>query len=172
MKHILSAVILLTGVTLFPLTANSQEQQGCFLLDSNGRRIDLGSLCSESNSTSGIFQAPIKRRESGIPVIDVKFNGSHTFEMLVDTGASATVLTPTMAQTLGVKEEGIVLVETAGGIVKSTKGRVSSIQAGGAVANNLVVLIAPSLSLGLLGQNFFGNYDVTIKENAIEFRSR
>jgi len=37
-----------------------------------------------SNQT--VFQAPIKRRASGTPVINVTFNGTQQFEMIVDTG--------------------------------------------------------------------------------------
>jgi aspartyl protease family protein len=36
----------------------------------------------------------------------------------------------------------------------------------------MVVAISSSLPLGLLGQNFFGHYDVTIKQDVIEFRLR
>jgi aspartyl protease family protein len=45
-------------------------------------------------------------------------------------------------------------------------------EAGGIVAKNVVVGISPSLSLGLLGQDFLGHFDVTIKKNVIEFRAR
>jgi len=56
--------------------------------------------------------------------------------------------------------------------VRFPAGRVASVNAGGAVANNVVVIISPALSTGLLGQNFFGRYDVVIKENVVEFHDR
>jgi hypothetical protein len=37
------------------------------------------------------------------------------------------------------------------------------------------VLVAIAMSdgdIGLLGHDFFGNYDVTLKQNAVEFRRR
>jgi aspartyl protease family protein len=46
------------------------------------------------------------------------------------------------------------------------------VNAGGAVAKNVAVLISPALSTGLLGQNFFRRYDVVIRENVVEFRDR
>ncbi|MEB3211436.1 MAG: hypothetical protein VKL39_08770, partial [Leptolyngbyaceae bacterium] len=41
----------------------------------------------------GVFRAPIVRRAGGTPVVMVTFNGNQTFEMIVDTGASGTVIT-------------------------------------------------------------------------------
>ncbi|MGK7878333.1 MAG: TIGR02281 family clan AA aspartic protease [Xenococcaceae cyanobacterium] len=176
MNKILSALILIAGITLTPFASKAQEQEGCFMLDPNGQPIDLGHLCGEGSiqniSTPGLFRIPIKRREAGIPIIDVMFNGRQTFEMMLDTGATATIISTRMAQVLGVRAESTGYAQTAGGVIKHNVGRVASAQAGGAVVRNLVVGINPHLSIGLLGQNFFGSYDVTIKKNMIEFRVR
>jgi aspartyl protease family protein len=51
-------------------------------------------------------------------------------------------------------------------------GLVQSINVAGAVTDNVAVAIAPALDIGLLGQDFFGQYDVTIKEDVVEFRER
>lgn len=133
-----------------------------------GNVIDLSRLCRAPQP----LQAPIKRREGGIPVIDVTFNGRQRFEMLVDTGASGTVITPQMARALGVASEGMAAFNTAGGVVQSPVGRVKSMAAGGVMVENVPVSINEFLPMGLLGQDFFGSYDVIIKQNAIEFRSR
>lgn len=162
--------MVMLGVIVIPTVANSQEDSACFMIDDNGQALDLGNLCP--GETSGVLQVPIKRRDAGIPVIDVTFNGRQTFEMLFDTGASGTAITPQMAQVLGVAPEGSALVYTAGGAVKVPIGRVTSVATGGIVANNLVVTINPSLPLGLLGQDLFGNYDVTIKKSVVQFHPR
>ena len=176
MKQILSVLILSAGIILNASASKSQEQHGCFMLDANGQPMDLSHLCDSSSqkiSIPGLFQAPIKRRESGVPIIDVTFNGKQTFEMMVDTGASGTVLTQEVAKALKVQPEGTILVHTpSDSNVVFPTGRVASVAAGGAVAKNLDVAISPSLSIGLLGQNFFGDYDVTIKANVVEFRIR
>ncbi|MHC5830812.1 MAG: retroviral-like aspartic protease family protein, partial [Nostoc sp.] len=44
-----------------------------------------------------VFTAPIKRRIGGTPIVEVTFNGQQKFEMIVDTGASGTVITQEMA---------------------------------------------------------------------------
>ena len=91
---------------------------------------------------------------------------------MLDTGASASVLTPAMAKTLNLTVNRYVVAETPGGTVSLPVGSVESLQAGGAVARNLEVAVSDALTFGLLGQDFFRNYDITIKENVIEFRSR
>ena len=142
----------------------------------SGQLIKLSSICGESDEVvlnPGIHQVPIKRREGGIPVIDVTFNDQQTFEMMVDTGASSTVLTVEMAEALELVPEGVMLVNTpSASSVPFSTTRVDSVAVGDAVANDLVVAVSPTLEIGLLGQNFFGNYDVTIKKSAIEFRVR
>lgn len=179
MKRILSTFTLLTGLTVFPFGSNAQEFQDCFMLDIGGIKKDLSGVCfgKEANllsATSGLT-IPIKRRESNIPVIDVVFtNGTvkQSFEMMLDTGASATAITYDMATKLQVKGEGMVPVQTAGGIVPSARGRIASAQLGGILVKDLIITINPSLSIGLLGHNFFGDYDVTIRKEQIEFQRR
>jgi aspartyl protease family protein len=163
---------------IIPLSSTAQEQNGCFMLDANGHPMDLGNLCGGGNvrptSPKGL-KVPIKRREGGVPVIDVTFTGKKgkkTFEMLLDTGATATVLTTQMAQMLEIVPEGAVLADTPSqNRVPFPIGRVASISTAGIVANNVAVAISSNLDIGLLGQNFFAGYDVLIRKDAIEFKA-
>ncbi len=120
------------------------------------------------------FRAPIKRRIGGTPIIDVTFNGKQRFEMIVDTGASGTVITQRMAKLLAVTTVGKARANTASAqSVEFPIGYVDSIEAGGVKVKKVAVAIAGSeLQNGLLGHDFFGNYDITIKSNVVEFRSR
>lgn len=152
-----------------PAVSNSQpDLPSCYLIDDRGNVIDLGRLCGSPQ----LLQAQIKRRDAGIPVIDVTFNGRQTFEMLFDTGASGIAITSQMAAALGVTPEGRVSVFTAGGKIEVPTGRVASVSVGRVQVNNPQVTINEFLPIGLLGQGFFGNYDVTIRQNVIEFRPR
>lgn len=181
-KRILSSVIVVTSITTVSSFTPTQAQQSCFLHGANGQSMDLGHLCGGQSSprtnsrpaaSSNLFQIPIKRRHAGIPVVDVTFNGQHTFEMLFDTGASGITITPDMASKMGVTGKQGAVAQTAGGTVPISIGMVSSVKSGQLVAENLTVSITPSLGgLGLLGQNFYGNYDVTIKQDIIEVRPR
>lgn len=108
---------------------------------------------------------------AGIPVVDVTFNGSQTFEMLLDTGASRTMITRPMANVLQPNPTGSIRVSTASAVdVEFATGAVASVQVGGAIANNVDVIIGgPEQDIGLLGQNFFADYDLIIRRNVIEF---
>jgi predicted aspartyl protease len=121
-----------------------------------------------------VFTAPIKRRQRGTPVIDVTFNGTQTFEMVVDTGASGTVITQAMAKSLNIVPNGTVTANTASakGITFRT-GTVESIAVDGAVERKVRVAIGGAeLEMGLLGQDFFSQYDVSLKQDVVEFHRR
>jgi predicted aspartyl protease len=128
----------------------------------------------ENNRQVMAFRAPIKRRIGGTPIIDVTFNGKQRFEMIVDTGASGTVITQRMAQLLGVIVVGKAKANTASAqSVEFPIGYVDTIEAGGVKVKKVAVAIAgEELQNGLLGHDFFGNYDITIKSNVVEFRPR
>lgn len=119
-----------------------------------------------------VFTAPIKRRLGGTPIVEVTFNGQRQFEMIVDTGASGTVITQEMANTLGIVTVGKAKANTASArAVEFPVGYVNSMALGGVIVNRVPVAIAGAeLETGLLGHDFFGNYDVTIKRNVVEFR--
>ena len=175
-------------LSLIPTVALTQDSHECFMQDANGNPIDLGHLCggsqnrantstirtnnTVSNSTD-FFVVPIKRRVHGTPVIDVKFNGKYVFEMLFDTGATMTVITKPMAKTLKIKPVGSMPFQTASNnMIFFEIGNVASASAGNMTSNNLDIAVAPTMDIGLLGQNFYGMYDITIKYGTIEFRKR
>lgn len=120
---------------------------------------------------NGVYQAPIKRREGGTPVIDVTFDGNQTFEMIVDTGASGTLITRRMASALRVVAVSSAKAQTPNGVAEFPLGYVKSIGVSGAIKKNVLVAIAlPDMEVGLLGHDFFEGYDITIKRNVVEFR--
>jgi predicted aspartyl protease len=174
---------ILVGTAVNSSRATAQESEGCFMRNSSGQTISLSrSVCgflpqelkpaTSPDAKSGVFQAKIKRREANIPVIEVTFNGKQKFDMMVDSGASRTVITPAMATALGIVPQGTVQAKTPNGEATFSLGTLTSIEAGGLAIKNVVVPIAPSLEIGLLGHDFFGNKDVTFKQDVIEFRSR
>lgn len=190
------AVALLPFAPRFSQAAIAQELDGCYMLNPAGKTIDLSRLCGNQTSSSGgatasspttsgslstvlptsgrVFQAKIKRREGGTPVIDVRFNGSQTFEMIVDTGASGTVITQPMAHAMGIVPVAKLKFDTASARgVEMPLGPVKSLEVSGAVAKGLLVAIAgPELGTGLLGHDFFGQYDILIRQDVVEFHAR
>jgi aspartyl protease family protein len=177
MKKPLSILSLALGLLSLAPALKTPAGSECFLEAANGQQIDLSRLCGAPagrvDKEPQVFQVPILRRVSGIPTVVVIFNDRHRYEMLFDTGSSGIVLTEPMAKAIGVKKEREIVAKTAGGRITAHLGRVSSVQAGGLTVENPVVSVSPRLEgMGLLGQTFFGGYDVTIRQDVIEFRSR
>jgi hypothetical protein len=112
------------------------------------------------------FQAPIKYRRDRIPVIDVMFNGGHTFEMMVDTGASGTMITPEMASRLQFKPTGSASIMTPAGPSSTPYGFINSIRVGSHSVYNVPVTLGP---IALLGHDFFGECDISFRRNIVEF---
>jgi aspartyl protease family protein len=172
-------IYLLFVLVLASPPAFAQERAGCFLRDSQGKAVDLGNLCPEQSKLkvqSKVYGKniiiPIKRRVSGIPIIEVVFNGRHRYEMAFDTGASLIAITPEMAKRLGIKVERKAIFGTANGNVVANIGTVNSIKVGNVIQKDLPVVIPAGLTIGLLGQNFFGEHDVTIRANEIIINKR
>ena len=116
----------------------------------------------------GIYRAAIKYYSSGIPVVDVTFNDRERFEMMVDTGASATMITESMAQRLRVKTVGSVEAMTPSGKTQFNVGYIDSMVVGGGSLQSFPVAIGP---VALLGHDFFGDCNISIKrdQNIVEF---
>jgi aspartyl protease family protein len=126
-----------------------------------------------SAEKGGVYQAQIVDRLSGIPVILVKFNGSQAFPMMVDTGASGTLITPGMATNLGLEIVRQIKVQTPSGYSILDVGYVNSIEVEGVKVEKLPVAIGlPHMNVGLLGHDFFGDLDVTVRQDVVEFRPR
>jgi predicted aspartyl protease len=114
------------------------------------------------------YQATIKSYRNNIPIIDVMFNGSVSFEMMVDTGASNTMITESMSKILQVKAVRSVPAKTPGGEVEFQVGYVDSIGIGDNSVEGLPVAIGTE---ALLGHDFFGDCNINIKrdQNIVEF---
>ncbi len=177
------SAVLLTGLP----PAAAQERDGC-VVNLPGTTVNLSKLCGQGGPGSAgpgygagetsaanktVFRAPIKRLSGKAPVIDVTFNGSRKFEMIVDTGADSTLITKTMARLLKLPIVGNERFGLANGsTVTMPIGRLASIAVDGAVLRNVEVAIAEDMDAGLLGHDFFGNYDMQIKKDVVEFRKR
>lgn len=120
------------------------------------------------------FKAPIKRLRGGTPIIEVTFNGNQKFEMLLDTGATGTLLTLPMASALRLQPIGVTNGTIAdGSVVQLPVAYVKSMEIDGRIMKKVLVAIAPaSREMGLLGQDFFEGYDITIKQDFVEFSRR
>jgi len=110
------------------------------------------------------------RRYGGSLIVPVKLNNQKSVHLILDTGATMTVLSTDVAIELGLTsdpESQIATVNTAGGPVQVNLTKVESMGIKGAKAKNVVVAIhdlpdvKPGID-GLLGLSFLNNFLVTI----------
>ncbi len=124
---------------------------------------------------ASIIRVPIKYRLRGVPVVEVIFNNDYPliFDMLLDTGASMTLITQRMADALRIVPSGSCQGGVAdGSFAIFNLGWVKSVAVQTAVVYNIQVAIAPRSNEGLLGQDFLAHYNVRILENEVEFHPR
>ncbi|MGB7519564.1 MAG: retropepsin-like aspartic protease [Spirulinaceae cyanobacterium] len=134
-------------------------------------RPDVGETISDANPK--FFSIPIKAKSQGIPIVAVTFNGSKTFDMLFDTGATNTLITQSIAQALelrAISSSNIIIAN--GSIVSMPVMQLESMATDGRVKTNVRVAMAESMPIGLLGQDFYAGYDINIKTGVIEFTRR
>ena len=118
---------------------------------------------------SNVVAVPIERL-GNIIVVSATLNGSRPVRLIVDTGASQTVISRQMALDLGLyatAHNPHVLLHTAGGNVQADSVRLDSLRIAGAEVRNSQVLIHDLSDLpvavdGLLGLSFLGAYQVTL----------
>jgi predicted aspartyl protease len=122
-----------------------------------------------SRAQDGRVTVPIVRRLHGTPVVAVTFNRAKTYEMILDTGASRTLITRQMANELGISAtERMVAATASEAAVTFDIGQVPSIAIGNISLANARVTIGDSVNIGLLGNDFLQGYDVTIRDREVE----
>lgn len=191
MKSLATQLISIAGLVCLtvavPIAASSQSQRNapgsdsdCYYVKPDGTVVDLGRLCGEGgslspnrSSNSNLFTVRPKRRDGGTLVLDVKFNGVRNYEMILDTGASITLINREMARALGVRPVSVGRFKVADDrVVELPIGYVRSVSVGGATVNNVEVAISDGGEVGLLGQNFLNNFDIKIKQDVLELYRR
>jgi predicted aspartyl protease len=108
-------------------------------------------------------------RRGGTPIVPVKLTaagGTQQFPMLFDTGATGTLITPAMANQIGVTYVEEVIVTVADGRqVRMPIGFVD-IEVGGLVKRNVPVVVGGDV--GLLGQDVYGEFGISAGTNVID----
>jgi clan AA aspartic protease (TIGR02281 family) len=119
------------------------------------------------------------RRVARVWMASVRLNNSRTVELVVDTGASACVISPELAADLGIepgpRAESVTMqvvgARTTGPIVKLASVRVGTAEAEDVTA--VVHPIGPGIH-GLLGNSFLARFTVTLdpQEGVLHLRPR
>lgn len=112
---------------------------------------------------------PLKKI-GGSLVVQVNLNNERTANLIVDTGASMTVLSTNIALDLGIlgtTDNELLTVNTAGGSVQVNMNYLSSLTVGHAQAHHVAVAIhdlpdIPEQIEGLLGMSFLKHFLITL----------
>ena len=118
---------------------------------------------------SGEITVPLTKI-SGSLVVQVLLNQERTAQLILDTGASMTVLSTAAAIDLGIlgtTDNELLTVNTAGGSVQVNMNYLASLNVGAAQATNVAVVIhdlpdIPEQIEGLLGMSFLKHFLVTL----------
>lgn len=106
-------------------------------------------------------------RARGNWIADVHLNGSRTARFVVDTGASACIISPELAADLGVRPgpgAEMVPMQVVGGVTAGPRISLASVRVGDAEVENVPAVIhsiGPGID-GLLGNSFLGRFTVTV----------
>jgi predicted aspartyl protease len=107
-------------------------------------------------------------------IVDARINGSATVKLILDTGAAGTLISPRALAAAGVSlSRGTRTARTRGVVrdveVEVTQVAVDSLEVGDARVDRMVVAsyeMEMSDAEGLLGQDFLGQFNVTIDSSA------
>jgi predicted aspartyl protease len=106
-------------------------------------------------------------------IVDARINGGPSVKLILDTGAAGTLISPRALAASGVSLTRGTRVGRSRGIAKDVEVEVAqvaidSLEVGGARVGRMVVssydMDMPEVE-GLLGQDFLGNFNVTIDSN-------
>jgi aspartyl protease family protein len=119
------------------------------------------------------------RRVGQLYVVPVELNGSRTAHLILDTGASHTILSQELVRDLALMPSdfrpGLVVLKTAGGSVDAQVVRIDSMKVSTAEVRNSSAAVhtvpdfPPGID-GLLGLSFLHQFEVTLDSSKGELR--
>lgn len=130
---------------------------------------DEESDANRAAQSSPIITIPLAK-VGGSLVVQAQLNGTKDVQLILDTGATMTVLSYDVAIELGIlsgSDNSINTVNTAGGQVQVNMARLEEIRVGSATAKNVAVAIHDlpdglSQVSGLLGMSFLSRFLITL----------
>lgn len=133
----------------------------------------------DHQTPDALFTVPLERL-GPLWVVTVQVNGTRSAKLILDTGASHTMLSYAVARDLLLWAQGpttSMTMHTAGGTVQAHVVPIASLSLGGAEVRNSAATIydlpdAPPGVEGLLGQEFLRHFEVTLNAEKGELRLR
>jgi clan AA aspartic protease (TIGR02281 family) len=122
---------------------------------------------------SGSFSLPIISKNNDVPVVEIVINGRDRIPMMLDTGASKTLLTKGVAERLKLVSQGKTKAKTANGTAEFDTVKLDSVEFGQGKVTDLSVAVGDNnLNYGLLGHDVYKGYDITLAEDNVQFKKR
>jgi clan AA aspartic protease (TIGR02281 family) len=119
------------------------------------------------------FSLPIISKNNNVPIVEVVINGSDRIPMMLDTGASKTLLTKGVAERLKLVSSGKTKAKTANGNAEFDTVKLDSVEFGQGKVTDLSVAVGDNnLNYGLLGHDVYKGYDITLTEDSVQFKKR
>jgi hypothetical protein len=130
--------------------------------ETSAKAVSLPSVSSAA-APRGAIMVPILMA-GGSAIVSVTFNQTISGNLMLDTGASNTVISRRLANLLSLRATGKQTFHTAGGLISVMLTPLQSLKVGEAEVNNLIVAVhdfSPNPRLeGLLGMDFLSRYQV------------
>jgi clan AA aspartic protease (TIGR02281 family) len=143
----------------------SEKMDKFFKSLSAERSLSLSTNPAPAVTNSHSVVVPIFMNGSAV-VVSVMLNRAVQTQMILDTGATFTVLTSQVATSLGLQSGSRASFSTANGVISSALAQLGSLKVGDAEALNLTVAIqdiSPKFRIGgLLGLDFLSRYHTSI----------
>jgi clan AA aspartic protease (TIGR02281 family) len=119
------------------------------------------------------FSLPIVAKNNNVPIVEVVINGRDRIQMMLDTGASKTLLTKGVAERLNLVSAGKTKAKTANGNAEFDTVKLDSVEFGQGKVTDLSVAVGDNnLNYGLLGHDVYKGYDITLTEDSVQFKKR
>jgi hypothetical protein len=130
----------------------------------------LPSLYAETHCPGNVASIRPRFVERSIVIVPVILNGSGPYDFVLDTAQQMTTIDPRVASELRLKLQGSAGVTGAGFSTRASYAQSESLQTGGHVQKNLLLLVHPLGQIqvsdprvrGILGQNFLERFDLLI----------
>jgi len=168
------AVVIIDGGPIRTLAAGQRTAEGVTLVSSDHdfatfeiggqkRRVPLGVQHAAPVASSSAPSVTLTADTRGHFVVDGQINGG-SVRFLLDTGATAVVLSSTDAERLGVdyRKGAPSLVSTANGAAPAYRVTLDTVRVGDVVVNNVdgVVMAGNVLPIALLGMSFLNRMEM------------
>jgi len=120
---------------------------------------------STAANQSGAVTVPVTVNGRAV-IVPVTFNRSVNANLLLDTGASMTMISRRVATALALSTTGAALLSGIGGTVSAPIARIESVQVGDVEVTGMAVSVhdisRPAQFEGLLGMDFLGRFQVSV----------